>query len=479
MRRLLAISTAISILAAAACGDMGGAGSGDFGATVGGVKDLHLARDLIARGQVPPAAAILVEAMFAEHDLGLAGPPCADTLCLRGALGVAPGSDDQPRGWIQVGLSSTIDPATYVRPATTFIYTVDVSGSMGWDYGPGSPGELSRRLMRGLVPALTASDELAIVTYGSTVATPLPPIAGDQQLAIQRAIDGLHEGGSTNMEAGLRRAYELGRAARAAGRANVRIVLFTDTQPNVGATTPTEFDQLVTAGAASGVGMTVLALGLGIGPEVLQSIASQRGGNAFSMGTTAEVDGFLADEAPWFAAPIAYALRVGVRTGGAFGIDTPYGFPVGFAEDPTMKAESVFLSRRKGALLVSLVGDDLGALAADLDLTYVDAAGAQHSQTIPLARGGAPLDDRGQWFAQEATARTTALALITTAMHDACAAYVYGPAGAIAILRPALARFEADAAALGAPDLPVEVDLAQDLLRLFELGAPQGTLYGS
>ena len=49
MRRLLAIS--ISILAATACGGMEGVGGGgDFGATVGGVKDLHLARDLIARG---------------------------------------------------------------------------------------------------------------------------------------------------------------------------------------------------------------------------------------------------------------------------------------------------------------------------------------------------------------------------------------------------------------------------------------------
>ena len=94
------------------------------------------------------------------------------------------------------------------------------------------------------IPALTSSRK---------VSTPLPPTAGDQQLAIQRAIDGLAEGGVTNMEAGLRRAYELGRAARAAGRANVRIVLFTDTQPNVGATTPTQFAQLVTEGAASGV----------------------------------------------------------------------------------------------------------------------------------------------------------------------------------------------------------------------------------
>jgi hypothetical protein len=143
-----------------------------------------------------------------------------------------------------------------------------------------------------------------------------------------------------------------------------------------------------------------------------------------------------------------------------------------------MKAESVFLSKRKGALLVSLVGDDLAGLTAALDLTYVDAGGTQHAQTIPLARGDAALDARGQWFAQEATARTTALALITTAMHDACAAYALDHGAAIAILGPAVDRFAADADGLGAADLPVEVDLAQDLLRLFELGAPQGTLYG-
>ena len=123
--------------------------------------------------------------------------------------------------------------------------------------------------------------------------------------------------------------------------------------------------------------------------------------------------------------------------------------------------------------------DFLTALSAELALTYLDPAGAQHSATIPLARDGATLDERGQWFAQESTARATALALITQAMHDACDAYATSHEEALAILRPALARFEADAEALAADDLLVEVDLAQDLLRLFELGAPQGTLYGN
>lgn len=476
MRRLVA---SLVLAATAACAGLdAGSGPGDFGATPGGVKDLRLARGLIERGQVPPPAALLVEAMFAEHDLGLAGQPCASVLCLRGALGVAPGADGEPRGWLQVGLSSTIDPATYRRPATTFIYTVDVSGSMGWGYGDNRPGELSRALLRGLAPRLTSADQAAIVTYGSSVSTALAPVRGDEQARIAAAIEDLHEAGSTNMEAGLNRAYELGRAARAAGRGNVRIVLFTDVQPNVGATTPTEFDRLVSAGAAEGIGLTVLALGTGIGPEVLQSIADQRGGNAFSLVEPADVERFLADEDPWFAAPIAFGLQVGVRTGGAVAIDEPFGFPAGFAEEPRFKVESVFLSRRKGALLVSLVGDALDPLAVELDLSYLDTDGTVRRSTIPLARDGAALDERGHWFAQPATARTVALALLTRAMHDAADAYQTDHGAAVAILAPAVERFAADAAALGADDLPVEERLARALLALMEADAPQGTLYG-
>lgn len=469
------------VVTAAACGEMGGAagpgGGGDFGATPGGVKDLRLARELIARGQVPPPAALLVEAMFAEHDLGLAGTPCTELLCLRGALGVAPGTDGEPRGWLQVGLSSTIDPATYVRPDTSFIYTVDVSGSMGWAGGPTTPGELSRALLRGLAPRLTSRDRVAMVTYGSSVSTVLAPTSGANQAAIGAAISGLRENGSTNLEGGLRRAFELGRSERRDGR-NVRVILFTDVQPNVGATTPTEFDRLVADAAAAGVHTTVLALGLGIGPEVMQSIAAQRGANAFSLITEDDVATFLRDEDPWFAAPIASALRVAVRAGAGTTIDQPYGFPAAFAEDPTLKVESVFLSKRKGALLVSLAGD-VTDLRAGLDLTYVDVTGATRASTIALARAGAPVDERGHWYAQLAVAKTTALALITQAMHDAADLYATDPDQAERDLRAAVARFEEDARALAEPDLDVEVRLARDLLQLVEQRAPQGTLYGT
>lgn len=474
---------AVLAIGLVACGGTDFSG-GEFGATPGGVKDMRLARALIQNGQIPPAAALLVEGMFAEHDLGLTGAPCNDTLCLRAALGVAPDRDGDPRGWLQLGMSSNVDPAQFVRPDTTFIFTVDVSGSMGWGQGSEaypSPGELSRQLLHGLVDPLTATDQVAIVTYGSEIRTPLPLTGGANAPQIHSVIDGLREAGSTDMYGGLVRAYELGRQARAGGRQNVRVVLFTDVQPNVGPTAPTDFDRLVADGAAAGVHITVVALGLGVGAEVLQSMAQVRGANAFGLQTAADVDTFLADQYPWFTTPIAYDLAIAVRHSSDLAIETPYGFPTGFGDEPRLDVATVFLSRNRGALLVSLVEQADGALAgayADADLTWVNPSGVARSATLRTARDGAALDERGQWFAQPATARTTALALLVSGMHDAAAAYGGDPAVATTIMRATQARFAADAAAIADPTLGPEVALGQAMLDLIERRAPQGTLYG-
>ncbi|HUQ04822.1 MAG TPA: VWA domain-containing protein [Kofleriaceae bacterium] len=468
-----------------ACGGGGWGGGGDFGATPGGVKDLRFARELIAQGQVPPAAALLVEGMFSEHDLGLAGAPCNDTLCLRAALGVAPDHDGDARGWLQVGMSSNVDPEIFQRPDTTYIMTVDVSGSMGWGYDDGgeypSPGELSRELLHALVDPIEGRDQVAIVTYGSDIRTVLPLTSGIEETRIRNVIDGLRENGSTDMYGGLVRAYQLGREARAAGRENVRVILFTDVQPNVGPTSPTAFDNLVSEGAEDGVHITVVGLGLGMGPEVMQSMAKVRGANAYSMTKSEHITEFVTDEYPWFTVPIAYDLAVDVRHSSGLAIDQGYGFPTGFGEDPRLDVATVFLSKRKGALLLSLAEETAGALDlayADADLSWENPSGVVRTSTVRAARDGAAVDERGQWFAQESTARTTALALLVSGMHDAAAAYGGDPALATTIMRAAQDRFAADAAAIGAPDLAPEVELGRAMLQLVEERAPQGSLYG-
>ncbi|MDX2091981.1 MAG: VWA domain-containing protein [Kofleriaceae bacterium] len=459
----------------------GGHYGGDFGATPGGVKDLTLARELIAAGKVPPADALLVEAMFSEHDLALEGAPCASTLCLRAAAGFAPEHDEAPRGFAQVGLSSTIDPATWQRPSTTFIFTVDVSGSMGWGSDV-SPGELSRSLLHKLTDELREDDRVAIVTYGSDIETKLALTSGAQRARVHDAIDDLSEDGSTNMEDGMRRAYTLGDDA-VGSTEQVRVIVFTDVQPNVGATGASEFNTLVSDAATHDVHTTVLALGTGIGPEVMRAMASLRGANAFSMTDDEDVEDFIADEYPWFTTPIAYGLRVNVQLENGWSIDRGLGFPAASDEEQIgLKAETVFLSKRKGALLAAFTPPaettTPAGLAGAFDLAYTERDGTEVHTTAPFAYDDSAIDARGHWFAQHGVARTTALGLLTEAMHDAAVVYSANPEAAEEIMRTAHTRYTADAEALGDADLAVEADLSGALLQLIVDRAAQGTLYG-
>lgn len=468
-------TSVVIAVALMACGD-----SGDFGATPGGVKDLRLARELVANGQVPPADALLVEAMFAEHDLGLEGAACEQELCVRAAAGLAPEIGGEARGWAQVGLSSTIDPDTWERPSTTFVFTVDVSGSMSWGDGSAdnpTPAWLARKLMHEIADELRPDDKVAVVAYGSDVDVRLELTAGDSP-RIHEVIDDLDEDGSTNMEAGMEKAYQIGGGSR--GTAQTRVIVFSDTQPNVGETSGSGFAAMVQNAAAGGVDTTVLALGLGIGAEVMRGMASLRGANAFSLTRAEHVEELMADQWPWFTTPIAYGLRVDVTLGEGWGIDRGLGFPaVSDDEQLGLEAETVFLSKRKGALLVALTPLATSEpLRGEFALSYVTPDGTAVEGVAAFDASAAIPGETGQWFEQHSVARTTALALVTEAMHDAATIYAAMPAAALGVLQAARARFAADAAALGDADLAVEQQLVDAMTALVEQGAPQGSLYG-
>src|SRR6185295_1551719 len=124
---------------------------------------------------------------------------------------------------------------------------------------------------------------------------------------------------------GLRRALQI--ASSAVGSTpEVRVMLFTDEQPNVGATSASAFSQMVAGAAGEGVGVTVLGLGLGLGQEVMNAMSHLRGGNAFSLSTREQADGLLADDWPWMAVPIAYDLGLDVACETGRTVAASYGF---------------------------------------------------------------------------------------------------------------------------------------------------------
>lgn len=466
--------------AALGCGDYASSGGDGYGATPGGVKDLAFARGLVEKGQVPPPEAVVVEAMFSEHDLPVAGPACAEALCVRGAHGIAPDLEDDPGLWLQVGLSSNVDPDTFVRPDLSLVATVDVSGSMGSWQEAGSPAGIAKSLLGVITGKLTDADRFAMVTYGSSSSVALDWTAGGDA-GIREAIADLSEGGSTNMEAGLEVAIDLA-AERATEGESPRVLLFTDVQPNVGATESSEFQEMVADAARRGVSLTVFGVGFGMGAETFEAMSHLRGGNAFSFPKPEDVTTFVDDSWPFFAVPVAHDLSLQVSPTAGLSQVAAFGFPGKGTDAAKLDVATVFLSKRRGALLVELARADRAPLVAEdgarVALSYADTSGTQHEGSITVSHDGAPVDASGKRYVQPATRRTVALALFTTRLKAALERYESEQSAAATDLEDALDALGADATEGADADLEAEKTFWTKLLVLMRSGAAQGDLYG-
>lgn len=458
----------------------GSGGAPGAGATPGGVQDMGFARELIANGQVPPAEAFVVEGMFSEHDLPLEGDPCTQLLCLRGALGVAPTLEGDPSAWLQIGLSSALNLDTYARPSLSLVFTVDISGSMDWEYTTPyneyqTPLKVAKAQLERLIPTLTAEDEVAIVTYGSSAQTVLGWTSGTEQETLFAAVRGLKSEGSTNMEAGLETAY---RTVQQAKTDNARrVLLFTDVQPNVGATEATEFERLVSGAADEEIGLTVFGVGLGLGPEVFDAMSQARGGNAFSLFGSRDVTRIMENDWPYLASPLAYDLRVSLTPQAPLEVAEGYGFPT-TDNEASLETSTVFLSKRRGALLVRLIpAGESKTLAVGGTLSYETLEGERVEDMLAASFKPDP-DARGHAFEQPSVGKTVALALLVSGMKNAAETYAEEQTRGAEKMQEVVTRFTADAEALGDASFEGEVALAEELLELMEAGAPQGTLYG-
>ncbi|MCU0673667.1 MAG: VWA domain-containing protein [Myxococcota bacterium] len=167
-----------------------------------------------------------------------------------------------------------------------------------------------------VVDQLGADDELHVVAYdaNATVVVPLGRV-GDGASA-KRAIRQLSVGGGTNIEVGLRAAYDA--VLRAPGDVAPLVVLLSDGVPNGGAFTADELAPMA-ANASARVGCTTTVVGLGneFDADVLQAIATAGGGGyhvAANVGDLSEV----------LRAEVRAQLRVAARAV-EVGVDLPEG----------------------------------------------------------------------------------------------------------------------------------------------------------
>lgn len=160
------------------------------------------------------------------------------------------------------------------RKDALLTYVIDVSGSMDQE----NRLELVKRSLIYLLNQLRATDQIAIVVYGSSARTLLPHTPANQKELITNAIQNLRPEGSTNVEAGLSRAYQEANRVYQPERIN-RVILCSDGVANMGQTSPTEILNTIKKHKENGITLTTLGFGMeNYNDTLMEQLANQGDG---------------------------------------------------------------------------------------------------------------------------------------------------------------------------------------------------------
>jgi Ca-activated chloride channel family protein len=160
-------------------------------------------------------------------------------------------------------------------PPSNLVFLIDVSGSMQDE----NKLPLVKSSMNLLLEQLREQDRISIVVYAGNAGLVLPSTSGANKQQIREAINALEAGGSTAGGAGIRLAYKVA-ADNFMKEGNNRVILCTDGDFNVGASSDAELVKIVEEERKSGVYLTVLGYGMGnYKDNKMQQLADKGNGN--------------------------------------------------------------------------------------------------------------------------------------------------------------------------------------------------------
>jgi len=229
-------------------------------------------RRFINNGQLPPADAIRIEEMVNYFTYNLPGPKDNEPVAIHTELSPAPWNTNHRL--LRIGLKARTISAEKLPPSN-LVFLIDVSGSMFEE----SKLPLVKSAMKMLVDQLRAKDKVSIVVYAGNVGLVLPATDGDKKETIDNAIDNLEAGGSTAGGAGIKLAYKVAAENYMKG-GNNRVILSTDGDFNVGASSDEDMEQLITKERETGISLSVLGFGMGnYKDSKMETMADKGNGN--------------------------------------------------------------------------------------------------------------------------------------------------------------------------------------------------------
>jgi len=229
-------------------------------------------RRFINSGALPPPDAVRSEELINYFTYDYPQPADGAPFSFSTELSDAPWKPGNKL--LLVGLQGVRIPVDKLPPAN-LVFLIDVSGSMEDE----NKLPLLIKSFKLLVGQLRQQDRVAIVVYAGQAGLVLPSTSGMEKHKILAALDSLQAGGSTAGGEGIQLAYRVARE-NYIKNGNNRVILATDGDFNVGASSDAEMERLIEKERKAGVFLCVLGYGMGnYKDSKMQKLADRGNGN--------------------------------------------------------------------------------------------------------------------------------------------------------------------------------------------------------
>ena len=229
-------------------------------------------RRFLNDGRKPPIDAVRIEEMINYFSYNYTQPNGEHPFSINHEVSECPWNSNNLL--LHIGLQGK-KLETENLPASNLVFLLDVSGSME------SPNKLPllKKAFKLLVKQLREDDRVAIVVYAGSSGLVLPSTSGEKKEEILNALNRLRAGGSTAGAAGLKLAYKVA-SENFIEDGNNRIILATDGDFNVGASSNAEMERLIEKKRERGIFISVLGFGMGnYKDDKMEIIADKGNGN--------------------------------------------------------------------------------------------------------------------------------------------------------------------------------------------------------
>jgi Ca-activated chloride channel family protein len=231
-------------------------------------------RRYVDNSQLPPAGAVRIEEMINYFDYEYPNPTGEHPFSVMTEIGECPWNNQ--RQLIHIGIQGKKLDYQNLKPSN-LVFLIDASGSMDYD----NKLPLLKKSLALLLDQLSEKDRVAIVAYAGSAGLVLESTPATEKNTILKALNKLEAGGSTAGGEGIQLAYKVA-TDNLISDGNNRVILATDGDFNVGASSTDQLIDMVREHASKNIYLTILGFGMGNYKDYrMEEISNSGNGNYF------------------------------------------------------------------------------------------------------------------------------------------------------------------------------------------------------